>query len=663
VSSGDYGTTVEDDNVYSSVSRDTSSSLSSIVTLTDSDTASTPNSTISAYIIGLQDATSKTFSISATGDNESYTVDGKADPTLTLIRGQTYTFDRSDTGHALQIQAAANGAIGTAYGTTEGVAAGTDGDFTFTVASDAPATLYYQCATHTAMGGQINIVDNLGTITYTDDDTSAATTITAKASSSGSGFLNSLSAAEFASANYVSAPGNDDNQKIYAVARDSSGVSSVDTNALTAGVQGLTVPVDTSGIIKYRFITADSGVTISETDGTVLIEGNSSTTQTLTAALVGTPTADVNIIIDAPDDLTLTGSGVSVVSAAENTFLIKLDSSDPDDTFTVSALSIADSDGVTETVTLTYSTVSTDTAFNSLSIPSTDFTVQENIASFSVSDVTFSSGTNVAEGSTNTGTYTVTANGLGSSDTLTLNLSGSGLEFSSATTFDLTEASPTATIVVTAEDDTAIEAGTLGDGVHSHAVTHAIYENDSLSSNYLNAIANKSVSVSDNDDISSAKTVSISDGSSSSSTAIPDSLTVNLIDSSSSPTSFTSSSGAISVASDLTISHVELGNLSSVYTSDISISDVVLQLRDIVGLQTLSGQAKEAADVNNNGTVTISDVVSVLRDIVGLETISTFDLVDSSGYRVSTLGPSMTDASLLLVQNGDVDLSGSFMII
>ena len=106
-----------------------------------------------------------------------------------------------------------------------------------------------------------------------------------------------------------------------------------------------------------------------------------------------------------------------------------------------------------------------------------------------------------------------------------------------------------------------------------------------------------------------------------------------------------------------------MGNLSSVYTSDISISDVVLQLRDIVGLQTLTGQAKEAADVNNDGAVAISDVVSVLRDIVGLETLSTFDLVDSSGSRVSTLGPSMTDASLLLVQNGDVDLSGSFIII
>ena len=63
VSSGDYGTTVENDNVYSTVSRATTTALSDIISVSDADTASTPNSTISQYIIGLQDTTSKTFSI------------------------------------------------------------------------------------------------------------------------------------------------------------------------------------------------------------------------------------------------------------------------------------------------------------------------------------------------------------------------------------------------------------------------------------------------------------------------------------------------------------------------------------------------------------------------------------------------------------------------
>ena len=658
VSSGEYGTTTENDNVYSTVSRGTSTKLSDIITVSDADTANTPNATISQYIIGLQDTTSKTFSISAESDSSDYLFDGKADPTLTLIRGQTYTFDRTDSGHTLQLQETANGTVGTAY--TTGVTAGSGGDFTFAVASDAPNTLYYQCTAHGAMGGAINIVDNLGTITYTDD-TSGATTITAKTSSSGSGFLNALSAAEFATANYVSATGNDDNQKFFTYAIDNSGVSGVDTNASTSGVQKLSSPNDTSGTINYRFITSESGVTISGASSDTIVEGTSSTNQTLTAALVGTPSANVNIIIDAPSDLSISGTNVSVVDASANTHVLTLNSSTTSDTFTVSAASSANSGAAT----LEYSTVSTDSAYNALNISDTSFTVQENIATFTVSEVTYSSSAGyVSEGSSTTGTYTVTASGLTSSDTLELVVSGSGLQFSSATSFNLTSASPSATIIVTADDDSQIEAGSNSDGIHSHAITHAINENGSVSANYLNTIANKSILVADNDDTSSAKSVSISDASSSSSgtVAIPDGVTVNLIDSSSASTSFTTSSGAILASSNLTITHAELGSQSNVYTSDIAIADVVLQLRDIVGLQTLTGAAKEAADVNNDGSVAIGDVVSVLRDIVGLEPITKFDLVNSNGARITDVGPSMTDSTLTLVQNGDVDLSGSFII-
>jgi len=661
VSSGEYGTTVENDNVYSTVSRGTSTKLSDIVTVSDADTTSTPNATISQYIIGLQDTTSKTFSISAEDDNSDYLFDGKADPTLTLIRGQTYTFDRTDSGHTLQLQETANGTIEAAENVySTGVTAGSGGDFTFTVASDAPNTLYYQCAAHAAMGGAINIVDSLGTITYTDD-TSGATTIIAKTSSSGSGFLNALSAAEFATANYVSATGNDDNQKIYAYAADNSGVSSVDTNASTSGTQGLNSPNDTSGIVKYRFITSDSGVTISGSSSDTIVEGTSSTNQTLTAALIGTPSANVNIIIDAPSDLSISGTNVSVVDASANTHVLTLNSSTTSDTFTVSAASSANSGAAN----IEYSTVSTDTAYNALSIPDTNLTVQENIATFTISDITYSSSSGyVSEGSTNTATYTVTANGLSSNDNLELILSASGLEFSLATSFNLTSASPSATVIVTADDDSQIEAGSNNDGIHSHAITHSINENGSVSANYLNAISNKSISVSDNDDTSSAKSVSISDGSSgsSSTTSVPDGLTVNLVDSSSSSTSFTTSNGAISASSNLTISHAELANQSTVYTSDIDINDVVAQLRDIVELQTLSGAAKEAADVDNDGDVDVNDVVAVLRHIVELESISSFDLVSSTGARVTEVGPSMTDATLTLVQNGDVELDGSFIM-
>ena len=658
VSSGDYGTTVENENIYSTVSRGTTTALSEIISVSDTNTTSTPNANISQYIVGLQDTTSKTFSISAEDDNSDYLFDGKADPTLTLIRGQTYTFDRTDSGHTLQLQQTENGTVGEAYST--GVTAGSGGDFTFTVASDAPNTLYYQCTAHAAMGGAINIVDSLGTITYTDDDTSTASTITAKTSASGEGFLTSLSATEFASASYVSASANDDNQKIYAIAVDNSGISNVDTNASTVGVQGLSSPNDTSGIVKYRFVTSDSGVTISGSDSDAIVEGDSGTNQTLTATLVGTPSQNVNIIIDAPNDLNISGTNVSVRDADLNTYVLTLSSTTTSDQFTVSAADSVSSG----TATLEYSTVSTDSAYNALSIQDTSFTVQENIATFTVSEVSYSSSTYVSEGSSSTATYTVTANGLTASDTLELIVSASGLQFSSDTSFNLTSSSPTATIVVTADDDTTIEAGSNNDGIHSHAITHAISENGSVSATYLNAISNKSISVSDNDDTSSAKSVSISDGSSgsTSTTSVPDGLTVNLVDSSSSSTSFTTSNGAILASSNLTISHAELANQSTVYTSDIDINDVVAQLRDIVELQALSGAAKEAADVDNDGDVDVNDVVAVLRHIVELESISSFDLVSSSGSRVTEVGPSMTDATLTLVQNGDVELDGSFIM-
>jgi hypothetical protein len=499
-------------------------------------------------------------------------------------------------------------------------------------------------------------VTTAGTITYTDDETSATTTINAQAST-GAGFFNALSAAEFATANYIAGSSSDDNQKIYAYVIDTSGSS--------ATALGLTYPFDTSGIIKYRYITSDAGVTISGSDSTVLYEGNSSTSQTLTATLVGTPSGsnDVKLVLDAPEDLTLSGSSVTQVSATDNTYRLTLDASTTSATFTVTAPVVADSDGVTETATLTYATVSSDTNFNGLTVASTDFTVSENIATFSVSDVTYSSGTNVAEGSSSkTATYTITASGIGSSETLTLNLASSGLTFNSATSFDLTASSTTATIIVVAEDDSTVEAGSANDGVHSHAVTHAIYEGSSIASNYVGTIADTSVAVADNDG-TSGTTISIVDSDGSSSSAIPSDVVLNLIDSSSNSTSFTSSGGDITITSDLTISHVTVTASSShEYSSGINLSDVGSSLRHFVGMTTLTGQALQAADIDNDGSVSLSDVGTSLRAYVGMTTINTFDLVNSSGSRVTDVG-STSETTLYLVENGDVSLDGAFVVI
>jgi hypothetical protein len=86
-----------------------------------------------------------------------------------------------------------------------------------------------------------------------------------------------------------------------------------------------------------------------------------------------------------------------------------------------------------------------------------------------------------------------------------------------------------------------------------------------------------------------------------------------------------------------------------------------------VGLNTLTGQSLQAADIDNDGSASLSDVGTALRAYVGLTTIDTFDLVNTSGERVTELGPSAfiagSDLTLYLVENGDVSLDGGFVQI
>ena len=124
----------------------------------------------------------------------------------------------------------------------------------------------------------------------------------------------------------------------------------------------------------------------------------------------------------------------------------------------------------------------------------------------------------------------------------------------------------------------------------------------------------------------------------------------------------TTASGSISVDSTVQFTHAEIAIQSAVYTSDIAISDVIAQLKDIVGLTPLSGTSAAAADVDNNGSIEIADVIANLKHIVGLETITSFDVVNASSALVTELSSSMFDTNIYLVQNGDVDLSGTFII-
>jgi len=79
-------------------------------------------------------------------------------PDLHLKKGNTYYFRNTSSGHPFRIQST-TGTSGTAYntGVTNNNASGPSGVIIFHIPMDAPATLYYQCTSHSAMVGTINI--------------------------------------------------------------------------------------------------------------------------------------------------------------------------------------------------------------------------------------------------------------------------------------------------------------------------------------------------------------------------------------------------------------------------------------------------------------------------------------------------------------------------
>ena len=89
--------------------------------------------------------------------------------------------------------------------------------------------------------------------------------------------------------------------------------------------------------------------------------------------------------------------------------------------------------------------------------------------------------------------------------------------------------------------------------------------------------------------------------------------------------------------------------------SGVTISDVIAQLRHIVGLETLEDRQAKNADYDNSGDISISDVISSLRTIVGLNPQPSSRLIDINGN--STFSISNPPEELYLSTPGDVDSS------
>jgi len=136
-----------------------------------------------------------TWTLGANGSTD-YTFTGSGftsatnDPTLYLIRGQTYKFDNQTGGHPFRIQSTvAQAGGGTVYnsGVTNNDATGGTATnvLTFVVPMDAPDTLYYQCTAHPAMTGTINVITQGSSSGLQSRTTGAATSSGLAASAAG----------------------------------------------------------------------------------------------------------------------------------------------------------------------------------------------------------------------------------------------------------------------------------------------------------------------------------------------------------------------------------------------------------------------------------------------------------------------------------------------
>lgn len=104
-------------------------------------------------------AATTTFDVTNNG-MASFSINGAANPTLTLTRGQTYVFNVTALGHPFWITTARGAGDTETNQFSDGVTGNgaSPGTLAFVVPPTAPSTLFYQCAFHDPMGGTLLIV-------------------------------------------------------------------------------------------------------------------------------------------------------------------------------------------------------------------------------------------------------------------------------------------------------------------------------------------------------------------------------------------------------------------------------------------------------------------------------------------------------------------------
>ena len=119
-----------------------------------------PSAMTNAYHVRLvrDDVPFTELSVTSSGAS-AYIIDGQSNPTLQLVRGQSYRFNVNASGHPFLIKTAAVTGTGSTFDQGVSNNGAQSGVVQFDVPLDAPDTLFYICQLHGAMQGQINIID------------------------------------------------------------------------------------------------------------------------------------------------------------------------------------------------------------------------------------------------------------------------------------------------------------------------------------------------------------------------------------------------------------------------------------------------------------------------------------------------------------------------
>jgi hypothetical protein len=103
-------------------------------------------------------ASGTVLAVAASGAT-AYVIDGASNPDLTFCRGSTHSFSINAPGHPFYIKTVQGPGTDNAYDAGVTGNGTTTGMLVFTVPSDAPATLFYDCSLHAPMTGTIHVRD------------------------------------------------------------------------------------------------------------------------------------------------------------------------------------------------------------------------------------------------------------------------------------------------------------------------------------------------------------------------------------------------------------------------------------------------------------------------------------------------------------------------